>query len=343
MKQRLLRQLVQHTTLLAAGLGFAAFAQAGSYSNLFVFGDSLSDIGNDSLVTGGAIPSAAFYTNGTATGRFTNGLTYADYLATGLGLSLTPSVSGGTNYAFGGARTNSVASGLPATALSFNQQISAYGTTHAQSDAGALYVLWIGANDMSDAISAVAQGGNPALLGAAVNSSMQSIGNAIQTLSSQGATHFLIPNLPDLSLIPAINSRNSAGLTALAHNVSLSFNGALANTLSSFSTLDIRGLDVFAEQAAITANPSAYGFTNVTNACYTGDVGGQALPGGPAPSVCSTPGSYLYWDYEHPTQALHALLGAQALAAAVPEPSQALLLALGLAAVGGVARTRRRG
>ncbi|WP_457420275.1 SGNH/GDSL hydrolase family protein [Roseateles sp. P5_E7] len=344
MKQSLLRRLAHQTALLAAGLGFAAMAQALPYSNLFVFGDSLSDVGNDLDVTGGALPSTLYYTNGTATGRFTNGLSYADYLAAGLGLTLTPSVQNGNNYAFGGARTNSVSVGLPPTALSFNQQISSFTSSHAHADAGALYVLWIGANDMSDAITTAATTGNPGAIGAAVGSSMQSISAAIQTLAGLGATHFLIPNLPDLALIPAINSRGSAGLSFLAHGASTAFNDALADTLAlpAFSALDIRPFDVYAAHADITANPSAYDFANVTDACYTGSVSGQALPGGPAPSVCSSPADYLYWDYEHPTQALHAVLGAQALAAAVPEPSQWLLMALGVAVLVGM-RARRRG
>lgn len=340
MTQRLLSPLWRQWALLAAGLGLAAAAQALPYSNLFVFGDSLSDVGNDLEVTGGTVPSPTYYANG----RFANGLSYADHLAAGLGLSLTPSVTGGNGYAFGGARTNSVTVGLPATALSFNQQISAFAGSYSQADAGALYVLWIGANDMSDAITAAATG-TPGAVGAAINNAMQGIGAAITALSSRGATHFLIPNLPDLSLIPAVNSRNSVGLSMLAHGASVAFNDALGITLgqSAFASLDIREFDVYTTHRDITANPSAYGFTNVTSACYTGAVSGQPLPGGPAPSVCADAASYMYWDYEHPTAALHAVLGAQALAVAVPEPGQWLLLTLGLTALVGLRRARRRG
>lgn len=332
---------MRRIALLAAGLGFAGAAQAASYSNLFVFGDSLSDVGNDLVVTGGAVPSPAYYSSGATVGRFSNGLNYADHLAAGLGLVLSPSVLGGTDYAYGGARVSSVAGGLPATALSFNQQIGAFDASHARADGGALYVLWIGANDMSDAITAAAHG-NSAAVGAAIGNAMQGIGSAITDLSNRGATHFLIPNLPNLALVPAVNSVGSAGLSALAQGASRNFNIALNNTLASFSTLDIRRFDVFAAQAAITASPAAYGFSDVTHACYPGDVNGQARPGGPAPSVCANPAAYLYWDYEHPTTALHAVLGAEALAVAVPEPAQWLLLAAGLAVVGGMRRARRR-
>jgi phospholipase/lecithinase/hemolysin len=344
MRPRFLQQVMRQTALLAAGLGMAALAHAGPYSSLYVFGDSLSDAGNVLQITGGAAPVASIYTDGTNTGRFTNGLSYVDHLAKGLGLSAAPSLQGGTNYAFGGARVSYVNPGLPSTALSFNQQISAFTSSHASADAGGLYVLWIGANDMSDAIGAAVRG-NPAAVQSAIGNAMKGIGGAIAELSSRGATHFLIPNLPDLSLVPAIRGVGVPQLSALAQNVSLSFNDALQRTLShaDFAPLDIRTFDVFQTQTDITANPTAYGLSNVTSACFTGEVSGAALPGGPTPTVCSAPQSYMYFDYEHPTAALHAVLGQQALAVAVPEPAQVLLFTLGLATLGGVARRRRCG
>ena len=319
----------------------AAFAQP-TYSNLYVFGDSLSDVGNDLLVTGGAVPTASYYTDGSATGRFTNGLSYADHLAAGLGLSLTASLTGGTDYAYGGARLNTVNAGLPPTALSFNQQLASYETTHAQADPNALYVLWIGANDMSDAILARA-GGDTTAIPTAIGVTTQGIAGAIQALAASGATHFLVPNLPDLSLTPAARSFGSAQLSALAHGASVGFNAALAGTLAPLEaagTLDIRSFDVLGLQTTVTNNPGAYGFSDVSAACYTGEVDGTARPaGGPAPTVCASPGSYMYWDYEHPTAALHVLLGEAALAAAVPEPATWLMMALGL---GGLLLRRRR-
>lgn len=319
----------------------ASFAQS-SYSNLYVFGDSLSDVGNDLQVTGGAVPTATYYTDGSATGRFTNGLNYVDHLAAGLGLSLTASLAGGTDYAYGGARLNSVNVGLPPTALSFNQQLASYETAHAQADPNALYVLWIGANDMSDAILARA-GGDTTAIPTAIGVTTQGIASAIQTLAASGATHFLIPNLPDLSLTPAARSFGSPQLSALAQGASMAFNATLASTLAPLEaagTLDIRSFDVLALQTAVTNNPGAYGFSNVSAACYTGEVDGTARPvGGPAPTVCASPDSYMYWDYEHPTAALHVLLGQSALAAAVPEPASWLMLALGLS---GLPLLRRR-
>jgi hypothetical protein len=79
-------------------------SRASAFTSLYAFGDSLTDVGNDYAVTFNTVPAPAIYTDGTNTGRFTNGLNYLDVLAGDLGLGpLTPSVSGGTVYAYGGA------------------------------------------------------------------------------------------------------------------------------------------------------------------------------------------------------------------------------------------------
>src|SRR5262245_1866124 len=76
-------------------------ALAGPFSNLVVFGDSLSDVGNISNATFGTNPGP-YYWNG----RFSNGPVYTETLATGLGLpAMARSTAGGNDYAYGGAQT----------------------------------------------------------------------------------------------------------------------------------------------------------------------------------------------------------------------------------------------
>ena len=313
-----------------------SLAQAGPYSAMYVFGDSLSDTGNDLVVTGRAVPSTAYYTDGTNNGRFTNGLNYVDHLAAGLGLSAAPSRLGGSNYAYGGARTGSVAAGLPPTALPFNQQVGNY-LSGGVADPSALYLLWIGANDMSDVITEAAAADPamiPGLINTKVSTVMGSIIGALTGLAGLGAQHFLVPNLPNLSLTPEVRGFNNPQLSTLANNVSIGFNQALAGTLglNMFSVLDIRSLDVFAAQTQITLDPAAFGFSNVSDACYTGDLTGVGTP-----SVCADPEQYMYWDFEHPSAALHAQLGKLALAA-VPEPASWSLILVGLGLLGNFGR-----
>src|SRR5271166_265204 len=73
---------------------------SGPIGNLVVFGDSLADVGNISLATGGAIPNSAIYYQG----RFSSGPIWVDTLAKYLGQpAVQPSLAGGLDYAFGGA------------------------------------------------------------------------------------------------------------------------------------------------------------------------------------------------------------------------------------------------
>lgn len=99
-------------------LAFASVAaSASAYTSISVFGDSLSDGGNDYLYTGGAFPPSPY------AGLFGNGPVAVTQLAANLGLALTPSLAGGSNYAFGGAETGTLNylrySSSPALAAAF--------------------------------------------------------------------------------------------------------------------------------------------------------------------------------------------------------------------------------
>ena len=91
------------SALLAAVLLVPTLAAAKPFtpSALFVFGDSLSDNGN-------GYPIANYPISPPNAQRWSNGPVAVDYLAAKLGLALTPSTQGGTNYAYGGAATGPV-------------------------------------------------------------------------------------------------------------------------------------------------------------------------------------------------------------------------------------------
>jgi hypothetical protein len=75
------------------------------FTTLFAFGDSLSDAGNDYYIDGGTDPVSPYYQ-----GHFSNGLTWVEDLSNMLGLgTLTPSLKGGHDFAFGGAETGPTA------------------------------------------------------------------------------------------------------------------------------------------------------------------------------------------------------------------------------------------
>src|SRR5699024_3470894 len=105
-KQRVLHMRFLYfaaAALVALGLPFGvAHASMVSYSQLYVFGDSLSDVGNIYELTDHNVPVSPPY----AQGRFTNGKVWVQYLAEDLGLGpVTASLNGGNDFAYGAAQT----------------------------------------------------------------------------------------------------------------------------------------------------------------------------------------------------------------------------------------------
>ncbi len=88
-------------SIAALVLGTAAQANGQApFDEIIVFGDSLSDTGNV-FISFGAPPSPPYFD-----GRFSNGPVTIERVADRLGLPApSPSLIGGTNFAWGGAET----------------------------------------------------------------------------------------------------------------------------------------------------------------------------------------------------------------------------------------------
>src|ERR687886_241969 len=245
-----------------------------SINELYVFGDSLSDMGTVFRMTGGTYPPHPTYYQG----RYSNGRVWVEYLADRLKL---PS-DRVTNFAYGGATTGSSSSSLVPGLLT---QVQSFTQAHQRTNPDALYVLWAGANDYL-------QGASSATI------PVENVTGAIASLAGVGAKKLLVANLPDLGQLPATRTHaNSASLTALtqAHNQGL--RRALKVLSQQHSDLKIATLDANALYRDAIASPAKYGLTNVMSACLSG--------GG----VCGSPDRFLFWDGIHPTTAAHKILG----------------------------------
>jgi len=125
---------------ITAALLFSATAAATNFSQVVVFGDSLSDNGNISLATAPSLqPPLRFTTNPGTVG--------IENVAGKLGFTLQPSLLGGTDFAWGGAGVLTNSPGTPAAVPTLTAQVGAYlagGTV----DDHALYSIWGGANDI---------------------------------------------------------------------------------------------------------------------------------------------------------------------------------------------------
>ena len=126
-----------------------------------------------------------------------------------------------------------------------------------------------------------------------------------------------------------------------ASTLAAEFDSALMSSvdaIASADSLNLSTLDTYALLDEIVANPSGYGFTNVTTPCLTGAVdysGGTVC----APTLAAQ-NQYLFWDELHPTAAGHAIVADAAQAVVTPEPTYVSLVAVGLLGMGIVFRRR---
>jgi phospholipase/lecithinase/hemolysin len=351
------------TTLLGT---MPAKARISSLSNLFSFGDSLSDSGNSKSVSQSAIgftfPPAPYYD-----GRFSNGPVAVEYLwqkfnpgSTAFKNSLSPD-NQGTNYAIGGSSSGlqnylelnpSVVSAGLSTAYSKKGnawQLKGFGDQNNTFDPEtSLFSVWYFPNDVfwsnnssPNSLPGTYTGdpgpviGPPAGFSAVVSNAVDNIVGTITKLAdSYGARHFLVPNsalignTPEFAGTPQQNVLNQ---------LSAGFNNSLQTNLNILSSqrpeLDIIQFQTDDLQQEILNNPSLFGFTDVNTRCINNmtcvtNAGGAAK-------------EWFYWDGTHPTTTGHEIF-AQRMYQDVYQPVPGPLPLIGIAAGFGWSRQLRR-
>src|SRR4051812_5878055 len=176
-----------------------------AFDNLYVFGDSYCDVGNLFTATRGAVPSAPYYN-----GRFSNGLIWVDHVAQSLGIPLTPSLLGGTNYAFGGAWVTASQPLMGGAVIpSVPRQVEMYlRRNRGKASSKAIYILEGGGNDILGTTT-----GSPQTIAYKIATR---IVDCMTRLREAGARYFIIPNLFDVGLLPAAAGNRSFASAASA-------------------------------------------------------------------------------------------------------------------------------
>ena len=291
-------------------LVFASWAQADtSFSRVYVFGDSLSDTGNFGTFVGG-LPFP-FFMN-----RISNGPVAIETLAARLGLTADASLhvlglDAGTNYAVAGAN----AIGNEAEDLS--AQILGFQINHgfvAPSDA--LYVVFIGGNDVRSARSVASSAEAKLIVQAAANEVRQ----AIETLAQAGAHSFLLVNAANVGAIPetrliadAINDPKLIKRTRKLSNLYRKKLHKIAEDLGDVdeyyngdeNELNIVEFDLFKFFNKLLKKSDKLGFTNITDPCFSP----RTLSFHPDCNLGANFDQFIFFDEIHLTARAHALVG----------------------------------
>lgn len=346
--------------VLAVALAFCFNTSVQAYDQLYVFGDSLSDTGNN--------------------GRFTydnrQHQLYDEILAQRIGAALLASDDGGYNYAAGGG----VAVPALNPADNTQDQVQRYlARVNGQADSDGLYIHWIGGNDLAAAAM------NPITAPEVAYVSAAAAAAQVHALLNAGAGTVIVPTVPNIGYTPqlmeliiqqALSPVQGAAIQAAyatlnalvtpdnatrqqAIHQALSAAAAQGSTnpqvqqliatqlIAAFDSLSMQAgqLTDFYNQSEdrllaqgggnivrvdvnqlfneAIANPGQFGFTNTA---------GMACPAGVSSAVCysSTPGfdasqSYLFADHLHPSPLAHQLI-ADYIQAVLDGPAQAVAL-----------------
>jgi phospholipase/lecithinase/hemolysin len=264
--------IVGLTISLAIIVGSFKPISAENIPQIYVFGDSLSDVGNVYQATNGKSPPSPPYFKG----RYSNGPVWVEYLASGL--KLTSNLN--NNFAYGGAKTGD-SQDLPPGVLT---QIQRFKAKNPAANPNALYIIWAGANDY---------------LGGATDTTVpiNNLATSVKRLAEIGAKNIVVVNLPDLGKLPATRTTeraNSLSSLTQIHNSGLA--ASLASLRQQIGAINIKYVDVYALFKRVYNSPQQYGLKNVTQGCLNQG------------NICDRPNEYLFWDGIHPSTAAHKLL-----------------------------------
>lgn len=271
---------------------------ANSYSQIFSFGDSMSDTGNLYAAMRGNGARTPLPTGPNYQGRFSNGPVVLEAMANALNLPLV-------NYAFAGARSG------------YNNLVPVYGmqkgmlqqiqdlldnqpSTTARLDANGLYVLWTGPDDY------YADGNvfNPAITAAIIDD----IRTGMTRLYQRGARHFFVPQMPDLSITPSAHIHNAAltnynvNAKARSAEMAAALSKMLAGFAKAYPQATVHTFNTFTYSQTRVSQAASEGI-DVMKACY--DPKFMGIPG----PVCDDPDKHLFWDGNHPTAAGSLVIG----------------------------------
>jgi phospholipase/lecithinase/hemolysin len=309
---------MRHLRLLSFCLALFLLPTSYGRERLVVFGDSLSDIGNSFVASGGTAPPGQPLApagsplrgdygetfDGTGAifpGRFTDGKNWVDYfpaVAKQFQVDISPVTAwlqdpnndSATDFAVGGS-TSGVLNVINGALPSFPNQITAYlngpGVKNAVDD---LCVIWIGANDFGVNLTPL--------------QTVANIKGAIGQLSAAGAKHFFVITIPDLALTPQVKAAGGATILAATQFV-VTTNVLLAVELPRFALshqIRIDLVNINAIFVPVVYQPAPFGFTDSSKFAYE-------PPNGPL-LVKDNPNNYVFWDGFHPTTKVHRLAAA---------------------------------
>ena len=251
------------------------------YSNMYVFGDSLSDSGNTYSAFG--TPESPPYWQG----RYSDGMNWVDFTDDWLGISNVAGrgSSSGNNRAFGGAATGD---GMTYFVIeNIGKQVDDWDQNNNLGGSDTV-AIWGGGNDLLNYGE-----NNPQVL-------VNNLKSHAEQLIAAGGQEFIFFELPALEKTPSASGDSAQDKQALGQRV-VDFNAGMhtmAASLTSTYGVTTHVIPIFDGFEMLFFSGEHFGITNVTHAACDHD-GATCDSNDPiAPNV----EEYIFFDNLHPTQ-----------------------------------------
>ncbi|CAM8949229.1 unnamed protein product [Rhodiola kirilowii] len=306
----------------------------------FVFGDSLTEVGNNNYLQYSLAKSnfpwyGIDYPGGKPTGRFTNGRTIGDIISEKLGiapppayLSLSPyddKILQGVNYASGGAGILNNTGVYFVQRLTFDDQIRNFAKTKVAMKAKigevattallseAVFFIGLGSNDyVNNFLLPYPTAGKNLSHEQFVELLVSTLERQLRELHQLGARKMVFHGLGPLGCIPSQRVKSKTGQCLYyVNNWIMIFNSRVKILTSKLNLLLPRAQLTFADTYPavydLISNPTAYGFkVSHTSCCNVdGTVSGLCLSN---TTVCKNRKEYVFWDAYHPSDAANVVL-----------------------------------
>ncbi|CAI9295266.1 unnamed protein product [Lactuca saligna] len=324
--------------LVFIGLRISVCKAQAAAPAVYMFGDSLVDVGNNNHLPL-SIAKADFphngidFVDGKPTGRFSNGMNAADFLAKKMGLPTSPpylSLIGdatlpitGVSFASGGCGVLNSTGEKFKQSISFAQQVEYFslvndhlvrrlGPSGAQVHLSkSLFAIVIGSNDLFayfKTSSTVSIKYTPQQY---LDLMVSTFKGLLKMLYELGARKVLVTGVGAIGCSPIQRKQNKTGGCNVGLNYwSVKYNDGLKTMLQEMKSelgMNYAYFDIYNVMVNLFQEPETYGFTEIKKACCGFGNLNADVPCIPLSSYCLNRRSHVFWDLYHPTEAVSSM------------------------------------
>ncbi|TMX04461.1 hypothetical protein EJD97_008876 [Solanum chilense] len=308
---------------------------------MYVFGDSLVDVGNNNYLETFFRANFLFngidFPGGKPTGRFSNGKNAADFIAENVDLPTPPPYLSdfnknnvflqGVSFASGGAGILNSTNDHPYNGtLYLSKQVGYFyevqqrlikkiGENAAKKHLkNSLFAIVIGSNDIFNYFNKKSKNNLTKSPQEYIDLMISTFSNQLMQLQGLGGRKYLIVGIGPLGCTPSQRLRNSLeNCYDEANNLATIYNKALQSMLQKLKSnlkenFNYSYLNIYDFLIDSIQNPTTYGFLEVKSACC--GIGRLYAEGPciPISTYCPNRSNHIFWDLVHPTEATAKIL-----------------------------------